>query len=209
MNRYFYHNGFIPIYQKNDELLDLMERSIDAFNLMDKFLMKNEYYEVSMVHCLAQHMNELIRYDYRFRDMYVDIEYNKGADGNTYAGKYLYNMEGEKDKNIRLDLVVTSREYSTLGGYHNLLCAEFKKESNKDGWEDDRWRLQQLTKLDFNNDEGKDKPLYGYFIGFFVLINEEKMWIENAYDSFGELPKDIYTGRIMIPDRRYERYEFR
>ena len=60
MNRYFYHNGFIPIYQKNDELLDLMERSIDAFNLMDKFLMKNEYYEVSMVHCLAQHMNELI-----------------------------------------------------------------------------------------------------------------------------------------------------
>ena len=125
MNRYFYHNGFIPIYQKNDELLDLMERSIDAFNLRDKFLMRNEYYEVSMVHCLAQHMTELIRNDYRFRDMYVDIEYNKGADGNTHTGKYLFDRKGKKHEDIRLDLVVTSREPDDLGGYHNMLCAEF------------------------------------------------------------------------------------
>ena len=197
------------MYHKTGELLDLMERSIDTFNLHDRFLMKNEYYEVSMVHCLAQHMTEIIRHDYRFHDMYVDIEYNKGADGNTYAGKYLFDRNGDKHEDIRLDLVVTSREPDDLSGYHNLLCAEFKKTSNHDGWEDDRWRLRELTKLDFSKEEDKDKPLYGYFVGFFVLIDEEKMWIENAYDSFGELPKDNNTGRIVIPDRRYEQYEYR
>ncbi len=188
------------MYQKTGELLDLMERSIDAFNLHESFLMKNEYYEVSMVHCLAQHMTELITYDYRFHDMYVDIEYNKGADGNTHAGKYLYDINGKKHEDIRLDLVLTGGEPDALSGYHNLICAEFKKTSNQDGWAEDKWRLQELTKLDFSNEEVKDKPLYGYFIGFFVLIDEERMWIENAYDSLGELPRDDRTGRIMIPD---------
>lgn len=50
MNRYFYQNGIIPLYEKNEELLDLMERAIDAFNLHDKFLLENEYYEVPILH---------------------------------------------------------------------------------------------------------------------------------------------------------------
>lgn len=201
MNRYFYKNGFIPLYEKNNELLDLMERSIDAFNLHDKFLMENEYYEVSMVHCVAQHMSAMIHNDYRFHDMFVDIEYNKGADGNTHAGKYLYKRNGDRDEKIRLDLVVTSRKYDREYGYHNLLCAEFKKTSNNTNWENDRWRLKELTSLDSH---GGTRSLYGYFIGFFVLVDTEKMWIENAYDSIGELPKDDLTGRIMISDGRYE-----
>ncbi len=152
-----------------------------------------------MAHCLAQHMTDLMRNDYRFHSMYVDIEYNKGTEGNTHAAKYLYNADGRRNDNIRLDLVVTSRENDENLGYHNLLCAEFKKTSNT-GWDDDRWRLQELTKLDTHMG---DRPLYGYFIGFFVLIDRDKMWIENAYDPMGEIPKAQATGRVYIPDGRY------
>lgn len=198
MNSYFYQYGCIPEYQKTDELLDLMERSIDLFNDKDKFLMENEYYEVSMVHCLAQHMTELMKNDYRFHDMYVDIEYNKGADGNDHAGKYLVDFDGTRNDNIRLDLVVTGREYDDRIGYRNLICAEFKKTSNNTNHEDDKRRLQLLTQLDVH---GTQNPLYGYFIGCFILIDNEKMWIENAYDNKGELPK--LNGKIYIPEERY------
>jgi len=132
--------------------------------------------------------------------MYADIEYNKGADGNTRVAKYLNNADGDREDNIRLDLVVTSRKNDDILGFHNLLCAEFKKKTNTNDWESDKRRLQELTRLDSHGD---NRSLYGYFIGFFVLIDREKMWIENAYDHIGEIPKDQVTGHIYIPDGRY------
>ena len=195
MNTYFYKDGIIPEYFKISELIILMQTAVEQFNQEEKFLLKNNYQEESISHRLALHIDDLIRNNPKYQDMYVGIEYGKGADGNERASKYLV----DPNKNIRLDLVVSSRVYDDLYGYHNLICVEIKKQSNRrnKAWEKDQWRLQQLTSLDRGG-----RSLYGYFVGFFIVINEKEIWIEKAYDQKGEIPKDD-MGKIYIPDNRY------
>ena len=103
-----------------------MEKAIICFNECESFLQENDYYEVSMVHRLAFYLNEIIKNDARFEDMYIDIEYNRGADGNTYVAKYLIDDSDEKHE-VRLDLAITSRSHDEGYGFHNLVCAEIKK----------------------------------------------------------------------------------
>lgn len=206
MNRYFFQNGFIPQYNKIPELLYLMEDAIDLFNQQEVFLLKNDYHETAMAHRLALHIDDLIKLDSRFHDMYTDIEYNRGADGNTHAAKYLIDHNDNKH-DIRLDLVVSGRFRDEQFGFQNLLCAEIKKQSNKrnNAWNEDRNRLKQLTAMD---SQGTNRPLFGYFIGFFILVDSERMWIENAYDFIGEIPKLDGTRRLYAFDNRYDSYQY-
>lgn len=200
MNTYFYINGGYPRYDKIPELLMVMENAIKDFNDQDVFLLQNDLHETSIASCLKKHIENQIKGDDRFQDIYVDIEYNRGAGGDVSAIKKMAIDDDEK-KEIRIDIAITSREYDDNYGFHNLISVEIKKEWNKP-WDDDLKRLQKLTAvLDVEPSE-----MFGYLLGVFIVCNKNKMWIERAYDLAGEIPKDQNTGEIKTGMNRYDDY---
>ena len=195
MNRYFYEPSGEAKFYKIQELIDIMYDAIQAFNDEDVHLYKNDFYEVAMAHCLAQHITLLIHDDPRFEGMFADIEYNRGAHGNDSEAKRLTD-----ERLIRLDVAVTNRVNDN--GYHNLICIEIKKEKNTFHWNEDRERLKMLT-------YSSDSNTFGYFLGLFIAVNRESgMRIENAYGPKGELHWDSYSKRFFLPKTWFPDIDF-
>jgi hypothetical protein len=100
----------------------------------------------------------------------VDVEYNRGDNGNEYSAKMLHGRK------IVVDLIVHKRGYSKKTGFDNLICIEMKKAYKNVDLRQDKKRLKILT----DNRYG-----FGYKAGFMIVAfaNKERDQYGLAVDT--------------------------
>ena len=151
-------------------LLQLVQEGIDQCKSKDFFLLENGANERCLCHRLAKYMEDLLQTDYS--GYVVDTEYNRGRSSINSASKMLGN------NHIVLDIAAHIREPNEYGEYKNLIAIEMKKKNRPEQSKNqDRERLKRLV----DNSSG-----FGFTAGFFIVINNSNMWIENAYSHYYE-----------------------
>lgn len=149
----------IDIYEINNKCNEILESTIQKFNINEKFLIKNDLSERCICSKFASYLEKEIK-DSVFSDYTVDVEYNRGYLGREYRPKTL------NDQNITVDLIVHKRSNQPDNrGFNNLICIEMKKHHLKSGIAQDRERIKKLI-----------NPAYGFYykVGYIVLIVRSK-----------------------------------
>lgn len=189
---------FYRAEDKNEfiNLSTVIESSIKRILRDDRYLLQTGVSERSVCHRLAVYMEEELKPDYC-----VDIEYNRGYGGKGDRPKKL------DDKYITIDIAAHVRKLNDNQEFENLIAIEMKKAHvGKAAKDDDKERLIKLTDRTHR---------YGYKAGYFVLLNNKDIWIEEAYaynyedDTVEyEKPKRKYK---KVSTKRIERlaYHFR
>lgn len=132
----------------------LMQDAVDTFNRNEQYLLKNRVNE----RCMCQRLAEYLGRGLAGTQYVVDVEYNRGMNGNESSEK---RLDG---KCVSLDIVVHKREYDADGrGFSNLICAEMKKASNPKGCTEDEERLRKLTDCAYG---------FCYQAGFMLLADD-------------------------------------
>ena len=152
--------------EKQMELKSLVERAISKFNLSEIYLLDKDLSERCICSKFATYLEkELI--NTRFSNYIVDVEYNRGMEGNGYAKKMLFG------KNMTVDIIVHKRGYDkNNGGFDNLICFEMKKSDGDKNLFSDKRRLTALTDplCDFN-----------YRIGFMLIAKKTGIVIDDIF----------------------------
>ena len=151
-----------------DKTLHIMESAIERFNQADVYLLVNDLSERCICSRLAFYIQQELLRLYDFREYVVDVEYNRGSNELENIPKCLHS------KNIVVDLIAHKRGFSRPYGFSNLFCAELKKTTNREGYDKDKQRLQDMV-----------VPQYGfsYKAGYMVVadMREHKLYIEEKY----------------------------
>ena len=151
-----------------DKTLHIMESAIERFNQAEVYLLANDLSERCICSRLAFYIQQELLRSYDFREYVVDVEYNRGSNELENVPKRLY------DKNIIIDLIVHKRGFFEQYGFDNLFCAELKKTTNREGYDKDKQRLQDMV-----------EPQYGfsYKAGYMVVadMRGHKLYIEEKY----------------------------
>ena len=122
------------------ELLSIVQNAIEEFNLKEMYLVRNDLSERCICGRLAMHLQRALDEFDTYREVYADIEYNRGCHGNDAAAKRGYN-----DELMIPDIIVHQRGHDPVLGYQNLICIEMKKDKNEEGFEGDKARLKEFT----------------------------------------------------------------
>lgn len=148
-------------------LEDCVPAAIQLFNDTEKYLIENDLSERCICSRFAFCLSKIIS-NTQFREYYVDVEYNRGALGDTKIAKIL---DGRK---IYCDLIVHKRGYDEKLGFDNLICIEMKKTKSRIGTEADEERLVQLTSWSRG---------FRYKIGYMIMIDikEGKLRIKRIF----------------------------
>ena len=136
------------------EWLNVLEEAIRQFNEKETYLIKNDLSERCINSKLAMYVERVLE-DQEIEGVDVDVEYNRGFNGNESGIKRF------KGGPVYLDLVVHQREYDVVRGFLNYIYVEMKKPQNPDGFNTDRSRVCDMT-----NPFGG----FGYKIGAFLII---------------------------------------
>ena len=142
--------------EKQEQILNLVERTIRRFNRQEQQLLENDLCERCICARFAMYLERALRFS-SFKHYTTDVEYDRGMGGNDYGKKKIYA------KDAYLDLIVHKRGKDGFGGYDNLFAIEMKKQGND--FEDDKIRLQYLV----DNENG-----FGYRAGFAIRIVSDK-----------------------------------
>lgn len=158
-------------------LYNLIKETIDLFNDEDKHLLINDLSERCICSRFAFHLQNKILRIPKYQDYFVDVEYNRGANGKDYEPKRLSDNKNP----ITVDLIVHKRGYdqalhnhgdTMVVGYSNLICIEMKKIRNITSIKSDYGRLNIMTNRNGN---------FGYTIGFMLIIDKNELKIERVY----------------------------
>jgi len=142
---------------RQERLKELVQESIEQFNEKEQYLIRNDLSERCICTKFMTYLERVITVS-EFGDYVVDVEYNRGYNGNEYAAK-LFN--GRK---IVVDLIVHKRDFVEESGFDNLICIEMKKAYKYVSMENDKFRLGCMV-----------NPEYGfcYEIGFMLSAVKE------------------------------------
>ena len=136
-------------------LEDCVPAAIRLFNNNESYLLKNNLSERCICARFAMCLSSVIE-NTNFSSYYVDVEYNRGALGDTRIAKLL---DGRK---IYCDLIVHKRGYDENIGFDNLICIEMKKSTSRVGTAADEERLRQLTSWERG---------FRYKLGYMIIID--------------------------------------
>lgn len=140
-------------YPSRNEVLELVNASLEAFIARDIHLLKVNAGERSITHGLAEHLRVL------FKGWDVDCEYNRdGHDPKKVPLPKRHNPELIENTCVYPDIIVHIR-----GSKNNLLIIEAKKSSNRDqdAIEFDRIKLRSYIKH------------LGYQVGLFITLKTD------------------------------------
>lgn len=145
---------------KQQQIEQLLQRTIKHFNKKEQFLIKNNLCERCICARFAMYLERVLSRSV-FRDYTTDVEYDRGMGGNDYGKKRVFGHDAY------LDLIVHKRGYDESMGYDNLFAVEFKWQGND--FNQDTKRLMALV----DNENG-----FMYRAGFAIRI------ISSHADSF-------------------------
>lgn len=151
---------------QQNELLEIITKTISEFNSKETYLIKNNLSERCICSKFAQYLNEEIKSNDNYSGYEVDVEYNRGIHGNEMESKKLF------DSNITVDIIIHKRGYNPDFGFDNLICIEMKKSNDRRGMagiERDQKRLEALT----NYEQG-----FCYKLGIMLLANIKEQRLE-------------------------------
>lgn len=151
---------------QQNELLEIVKKSILAFNVKESYLLKNNLSERCICSKLAQYLDREIKTNDKYNTYDVDAEYNRGFDGKEDKPKKVYG------KNATVDLIIHKRGCDKFYGFNNLICIEMKKTNDrrgKQGVENDQDRLKALTSYEYG---------FCYKLGIMLIANIRKQKIE-------------------------------
>lgn len=120
------------------EMLKWVKIAIESFNLHETYIMDKDINERCLNSKFASYL-EKVFYLSPFRKYDIDVEYNRGYNGNEFDIKRI--DEGA----VSLDLIVHERGWNSVSGFNNLICFEMKKSNEIRYVPDDLYRLRQLT----------------------------------------------------------------
>lgn len=153
---------------------NIVQNAINNFNNDDdcKELVLCDISERNLCYKLATFLEaELCKTE--FSDYSVNVEYNRGMNGDLKQTKKLDN------KPISLDLNIVKILPTPDNGFDNLICIEMKKEKRPSvEIQDDKERLNKLTDITKG---------YCYKAGFMILVcqnpasNQFGLYIESEY----------------------------
>ncbi|MBN1054908.1 hypothetical protein DVW05_06030 [Clostridium botulinum] len=167
-----------------EELINIFEKANEMVIINDNDLFTTGVSERTLCGALMLHLHEVLK-ETRYRDYYVDVEYNRNRDGKLKTINK--TISGHENKIIRIncDLIVHSRGHNVF--QDNLIAIEMKKSNQpKRDKDSDRERLIALTKEYFDDIwsvEGKALPEHvcRYKLGIFYEINYGKKQIMLEY----------------------------
>jgi len=128
---------------EQDELKTIISHAINDFNLHYKYLIEKDVSERCICSTFARCVEKRLPDREEYNNVFVDVEYNRGAKGNERAPKHLH------DKHIVVDLIVHRRGYDNERGFYNLICVVMKKSTDRRGYEADKIRLQEMVSYDY------------------------------------------------------------
>ncbi len=121
-----------------DRLRQIVETAAQTFNDQERYLLEKDLSERCICACFATHITKALQ-STELEAYVVDVEYNRGADGNERSPKRI------DDKIIVVDLIVHKRGYECRYGFDNLICIEMKKSTDRRGYTMDEARLKKMT----------------------------------------------------------------
>ena len=148
------------------ELLDIITKTISEFNSKETYLIKNNLSERCICSKFAQHLDKSIKSNNNYSGYDVDVEYNRGLNGNDSEPKKIF------DGNITVDIIIHKRGYNPIFGFDNLICIEMKKSNDrrgKVGIYSDQKRLKALTSYEYG---------FCYKLGVMLLANIKEQRLE-------------------------------
>ncbi|MCH5179597.1 MAG: hypothetical protein J1F32_00040 [Erysipelotrichales bacterium] len=150
------------------ELVIIVSDAISEFNLRERYLLDRNLSERCICSKFASYLERaLIGTKYSGYD--VDVEYNRGMNGNEYAKKRLFG------KNAIVDLIVHKRGYDYENSrFHNLICIEMKKRGGQRNLCYDKNRLSTMT--DFSCG-------FNYQIGFMLIARKSGIVIDKIFPN--------------------------
>ena len=152
--------------EKQIELKNIVETAINQFNDSESYLLDRDLSERCICAKFAMYLEKTLD-NTRYADYIVDVEYNRGMEGNEYAKKKLYG------KDAIVDLIVHKRGYNIdNGGFDNLICIEMKKRGGTRHLEDDKNRLQTMTDSHCG---------FNYRIGFMLIACKSGIVIDETF----------------------------
>lgn len=157
-------------------ITECLEAALQSFNLNEQYLISRDLSERCICAKFASYLERTIA-ESEFHEYVVDVEYNRGSQGNERAIKKL------NGRNIVVDLIVHKRGYNEQSGFDNLFCIEMKKAYKRCDPSSDKERLKIMTDSLFG---------FGYKAGFMItatadkISNEYKLVIESAFYNRSE-----------------------
>ena len=137
---------------KQQEITELLQRTIDRFNRKEQYLIENDLCERCICARFAMYLERTVSRSI-FRSYTTDVEYDRGMGGNGYGKKRVFGHD------VYLDIIVHKRGYDDLIGYDNLFALELKWQG--EDFDQDKKRLRALV----DNENG-----FNYRAGFAIRI---------------------------------------
>ena len=151
---------------KQIELKSIIEMAITQFNSSESYLLDKDLSERCICAKFAVYLEKVIS-DTPYSHYIVDVEYNRGMDGNEYAKKIL------NGRDATIDLIVHKRGYDYANlGFDNLICIEMKKSGGERHLRDDKIRLQAMT---------NPRCGFNYCIGFMLIARKNGIVIDETF----------------------------
>ena len=144
--------------QVQEKILELLRHAVERFNENEQYLLQHGLSERCICSKFSMYLERALA-DSDYSDYTVDVEYNRGMEGNPYAAKRL------DDGNIVVDLIVHKRGDDEQYGFDNSFCAEMKKGRGAARLRSDKERLRNMT-----------DPRWGfdYKAGFMLVIVNDR-----------------------------------
>jgi len=133
----------------------IVDKAIVSFNSKEEYLIKNDLSERCICSRFMLHLTDALK-NTNYKDYIVDVEYNRGADGQER------NIKRIDDSPITVDLIVHKRGYDCNSGFDNLICIEMKKSTDRRGLNADKERLRKMTNWDYG---------FCYKTGFMIVVD--------------------------------------
>lgn len=150
--------------EKQERLNEIVNSAICEFNSKEQYLISRDLSERCICAKFAVYLDKAIQ-DSEFNVYFVDVEYNRGMNGNEYAAKMLYGH------NAVVDLIVHKRGCDDLGsGFDNLICIEMKKSSQRAKMDSDLRRLRTMTDNAFG---------FCYRLGYMIVAEKKRNFQDN------------------------------
>lgn len=165
---------------KQKKLTEIVCGAIEEFNRNEGYLVSRDVSERCICSKFARYLEDKIK-GTEFSHYIVDVEYNRGAEGNEYAAKVL------RGHNIVVDLIVHKRGYSRTIGFDNLICIEMKKAYKRVDLTADRLRLSVMTNSEYD---------FNYDIGFMIIAYADK-----KNDKYGLRVESVFLEGKCFPIR--------
>lgn len=105
--------------EKQKQIQELVQRTINRFNKQEQYLIKNNLCERCICGRFAMYLERIISRSV-FKGYTTDIEYDRGMGGTDYGKKKVFGSDAY------LDLIVHKRGYDNEIGYDNLFAIEMK-----------------------------------------------------------------------------------